>query len=114
MKKTLWMTFALVAVLGIASEASAANVWSDCTPAGVATFANRVHVRCSASVSGGIFYFAVATTDAAQAARFVSVATSALVAGRPLKVWYDPADLSGANFGCATSDCRRAQALELF
>jgi hypothetical protein len=109
MKKMLWVTFALL----LASQASAANVWSSCTPTGVATFSNRVHVRCSASVSGGIFYFAVATTDSAQAARFVSVASSALIAGRNLEVWYDPADLSGASFGCQTNDCRRAQALEL-
>ncbi len=80
----------------------------------VATFSNRVHVRCSATVSGGILFFALPTTDAAQAARFVSVATSALVAGRTLKIQYDPADLSGAGFGCATSDCRRAMALEMF
>ena len=113
MKKTLWVTFALVAVLGIASEASAANQWSDCTPTAVATYSGRVHVRCSASVSGGIIYFAIATTDAPQAARFVSVASSALVAGRNLKVLFDPADVSGASFGCATNDCRRAQALEL-
>ncbi|HJQ39863.1 MAG TPA: hypothetical protein VKB93_22195 [Thermoanaerobaculia bacterium] len=64
-------------------------------------------------MSGGTFYFAVATTDSAQAARFVSVASSALIAGRNLQVWYDPADLSGASFGCQTNDCRRAQALEL-
>jgi len=112
MKKSLWVTFALL-VLGMATEASAANVWSDCVPTRVATFSNHVHVRCAASVSGGIFFFAVATTDSAFAARFVSVASSAMIAGRPLQVWYDPADLSGANFGCQTNDCRRAQALEL-
>lgn len=113
MKKMLVLGFAVIAALVIAEGASAAETWSDCVPVGVATYANRVHVRCAASVSGGIFYFALSTADSAQAARFVSVASSALIAGRTLKVLYDPADLTGASFGCATNDCRRARALEL-
>lgn len=113
MKRMMMMVFAVVVCVAIAAEVSAAEVWSDCTPTAVASYGNRVHVKCSASVSGGIFYFALATTDTAQAARFVSVASSALVAGRNLKVLYDPADLTGAQFGCATNDCRRARALEL-
>ena len=113
MKRMMLMLFALVVSVSIAAEVSAAEMWTDCVPAGVATFGNRVHVRCSASVSGGIFFFAVATTDSAQAARFVSVASSALIAGRTLKVLFDPADLTGGQFGCATNDCRRARALEL-
>jgi hypothetical protein len=111
--KSMKVMFAVLVCLALASVASAAEVWSDCVPTAVATYQGRVHVRCAASVGGGIIYFAVQTTDAAYAARFVSVASSALVAGRTLKVLYDPADLTGGSFGCATGDCRRAHALEL-
>ena len=104
---------ALVLGLAIVENASAAETWTDCVPAGVATFSNRVHVRCSAAVGGGILYFAMQTNDSAAAARFVSVASSALIAGRTLKIQYDPADLTGGAFGCATGDCRRARALEI-
>ncbi len=87
---------------------AAANVWSDCVPVLVGTFANRVHVKCAASVSGGIFWFAVDQSNAAFANRFMSVASTALVAGRTLTINYDTADKSGAAFGCNPDDCRKA------
>jgi hypothetical protein len=102
---------AVVVCLGLAHEASAADVWVDCTPVAVATFANRAHVRCTPTIGGGIIYFAVNASDTAFAARFVSIGTAALVSGRGLSVFYDPADTSGTTFGCASSDCRRAKAL---
>lgn len=113
MMRRMMVLFALVVGLAIAEKAAAAETWTDCVPMGVATFSNRVHVRCSAAVGGGILYFAMQTTDSAAAARFVSVASSALIAGRTLKIQYDPADLTGGTFGCATGDCRRARALEI-
>jgi hypothetical protein len=102
--------FALVFVLGTTATASAAAV--TCTPIRTGTFSSRVHVRCSQSFSG-IIYFAVSMADSEEAQRFLSVVTSALLAGRNIVVYYDPADLSGGSFGCLTSDCRRATGVEI-
>jgi len=84
-----------------------AATWVSCTPIGVMTFtkSGRLHVQCAAAVNG-IRFFAVATSDAANAARVLSTITTAQVAGRTLAILYDPADLSGASIGCQNSDCR--------
>jgi hypothetical protein len=78
-----------------------------CTPNQVVVFteAPRLHVRCDESFSG-VVYFATSTSDAAQAARILSIIQTALVAGRTLIINYDPSDLSGAAIGCQTNDCR--------
>lgn len=84
-----------------------AAVWVTCTPLEVMPYVNaqRIHVKCAESYSG-IRYFAQSTTDTASVARSLSVLTTAQVAGRTLTIRYDPDDLSGANIGCLTSDCR--------
>ncbi len=91
-----------------ATEARAATVWSDCVPVLTGTFANRIHVKCAAPVSGGIIWFAVDSKNVDFANRFLSMVNTALVAGKTLTVNYDPADTSGAAFGCAANDCRKA------
>ena len=93
--------------------ASAAEVWVTCTPTGVATYPSRVHIRCAQSFSG-VVYFAYKASDSAGAARNMSMATSALIAGRNVRVLYDPADQSGASIGCQTNDCRLLRGLEIF
>lgn len=93
---------------GLASRpVAAAPVDVFCTPNQVVVFTEepRLHVRCNESF-GGIVYFATSTTDAAHAARILSLIQTALVAGRTLIVNYDPDDLSGAAIGCLTNDCR--------
>jgi preprotein translocase subunit SecG len=78
-----------------------------CTPAGVATFANRVHVRCTTLAPGNIRYFAVCTApDSVAASRYLSVFTTALVMGKTLTIYYTPSDLSGGACGCQSGDCR--------
>ena len=88
-----------------APNTPSAETWISCTPVGIVTYRNRVHVRCAAAV-GGISFFAAGTTDAAYAARVLSTITTAQVAGRTLAILYDPSDLSGASIGCQTNDCR--------
>lgn len=83
-----------------------------CTPTGVATFPKRIHVRCSQSFSG-IVFFAHRSNDSAGAARNMSMATSALISGRNVRIFYDPADQSGSNIGCNVKDCRLLQGLEI-
>ena len=93
--------------------ASAAETAVICTPTGVATFPNRIHIRCAQSFSGVVF-FAYGSSDSAGAARYMSMATSALISGRNARIFYDPADQSGASIGCRTTDCRLLRGLEIF
>jgi hypothetical protein len=94
----------LAAPLG---PAMGAPTVTSCVPVAVAVFVPgpRIHVQCSAAV-GGISYFATPTSDAASAARVLSILSTAQVAGRTLGIRYDPADLSGAGIGCQNNDCR--------
>jgi hypothetical protein len=83
-----------------------------CTPIASAAFDTRVHVRCSVGVSG-IIYFALATSDANRAARALALFSTAHAAGRDLRIYYDPANTGGVAIGCAASDCRLADGVEL-
>src|SRR5579863_7196713 len=78
--------------------AMAAPTVISCTPSEVMVFTlgtERIHVRCAASV-GGIWYFALSSSDTAVVARALSVINSATISGRTLTILYDPADLSGS------------------
>src|SRR5574341_1046286 len=84
----LVLTGALVcALLLAATSASGAETSVICTPTGVATFSGRIHVRCAQSFSG-IMFFAHGSGDAAGAARYMSMATSALILFVPRKELY--------------------------
>lgn len=86
-------------------SSAVAETTTVCTPIRVAVFKNRVHVQCSSAV-GGISFFAAPTSDSANVARILSLLSTAQVAGRNVLIWYDPANTSGASFGCQTNDCR--------
>jgi hypothetical protein len=87
------------------ASAQALPATISCVTQEVGAFADRVYVRCAASV-GGIFSFAVSTKDTANAARMLSILTTAHVAGRALQLTYDPGDKTGPTFGCPAKDCR--------
>ncbi|OQA42303.1 MAG: hypothetical protein BWY52_02250 [Chloroflexi bacterium ADurb.Bin325] len=91
--------------VALAAEPDAETTYR-CTPAHVAAFTNGIHVKCTAAAPGGIWYFAYPTRDTANASRFLSLLTSAVVAGKQLDITYDPANTSGVSFGCLASDCR--------
>lgn len=95
-------------LLGDGAAAYAAE--TSCTPSNVIVFANRVHIRCEETV-GGIRFFAAPTSDAAHAARVLSVISTATVAARNVVIFYDPANTSGTAIGCAASDCRLIDAV---
>lgn len=97
----------------VSAVAPEAAVWYRCTPANVAAFTSRIHVKCTAAAAGGILYFAYPGRDTANAARFLSLLTSAEVTGKQVDILYDPADTSGASFGCAAGDCRTIIAVAL-
>lgn len=88
------------------AAAPEAMIWYRCTPANVASFTTRIHVKCTVAASGGIQYFAYPARETANASRFLSLLTTAAVAGKQVDILYDPADTSGASYGCGTSDCR--------
>ena len=94
--------------LGIIStdppSARGEQTWATCTPVETMLYHSRLHVRCAESV-GGIYYFALASSDPL-APLFLSVIETAHVAGRTIKVLYDPADLSGSSMSCDNSNCR--------
>jgi hypothetical protein len=88
-----------------------------CTPTEVAVHANRVHVRCSTAAQDGgasIGFWAISTSDAQIANRFVSTATTALVSGRSLRLYYDAGKTPGTSFGCLASDCRTPWAIAIY
>ncbi|HET7087861.1 MAG TPA: hypothetical protein VFL17_04360 [Anaerolineae bacterium] len=90
-------------------EAPDAATWRSCVPVEVMVYttgSKRMHVRCSAALSGILFH-ALGTSDSTTAARVLSVVTTAQAAGRTLSILYDPADTtSGPPIGCSSSDCR--------
>jgi hypothetical protein len=104
------VTITVIIMLLAGGRVHAAPTWTSCTPVQIVTYTSRVHVRCAAAV-GGITFFATSTENAANAARMLSVITSAQIAGRTLTILYDPADMSGAAIGCLASDCRLIQAV---
>ena len=88
-----------------------AATWANCVPTEVIAFSNRIHVRCAAAVGGGIRFFAVPTSNAPHAARVQSMLTTAQVAGRTLRILYEPGNTSGSSFGCGPQDCRQISAV---
>jgi hypothetical protein len=82
-------------------------VWN--YPPGPYSYSNRVHVGCATAAQDGknkIWFWAISTSDAQMANRFLSTATTALVSGRSLHFFYDAGDTSGTSFACRDTDCR--------
>lgn len=106
-----WL-FILAAAVFSPHEANAAEYGSaPCTVTEVGVFENRIHVRCKdqqSGVFGPIWFFAVSTGNASNAARFLTLFNSALVENRKLTIQYELFDMSGQAFGCMANDCRAA------
>src|SRR3954463_5386952 len=101
------------ALLVIALSPAAFATVISCTPVGVAEIhgdnsgaTNRVHVQCSAATvdaGANVVYYAIPVKDPAIAARTLSLATTAITAGRTLTIEFitgKSTDMSGAAFGC--------------
>jgi len=111
------LLIALALVTGVAGAVPAIAADFSCSPTEVAVFSNRIHVKCSSALQDGtttIWYWAVSTSDAQRANRFLSTASTALVSGRMLRFSYNPADASGTSFGCLTKDCRTPWAIAVY
>lgn len=116
--KMLLMGAAALVALAVAKPAHAGSIL--CTPnevmvldVGVTTPATaRAHVRCTTTAPDGtnnIQFFAVPLTNAAYANRLITLATTAMTAGRPLFIAFTPGrfnDPSNVSFGCGSDNCR--------
>lgn len=100
---------ATTAIIGWASSASAAARDYTCTVADVTVFPDRVHVRCDAASSDGIWFFAISTFDAMAADRLLALGTSALMGNKRMYFRYET-DANNVVFfpvpGCGSSNCR--------
>ncbi len=115
MSRKLFLAPTLLFGLALPGAAPAADFI--CEPTEVAVYQGRLHVRCSQTVNDGgdiIRFWAVSTANAQHANRFLTLAASALVSGRNLKMSYTPGDTSGAAFGCQANDCRVPWAIGLW
>jgi hypothetical protein len=72
----------------------------------VAVLENRIHVRCKDPQVTGIIYYAVSTASSNNAARFLTVFTTALVENRKLTILYDDFEIAGQEWGCLIENCR--------
>lgn len=72
---------------------------------------DRVHVRCYES-HDGILFFAAPTDDQGRATQVVHLGFQAIASRRQLRISYDPADKSGAAWGCLVHDCRPALTIQ--
>lgn len=109
MKELKKLFSALAVVTGVSASTSVTAADFSCTPIEVAVYAERIHVRCSEPASDGsaaIWFWAMSTSDAQHANRFLSTTTTALVSGRKLIFGFTPGDTSGVSFGCLAHDCR--------
>jgi hypothetical protein len=102
--------FAVLVVSFVAFAPSAQAVNFTCNPVNVASFGNRVHVKCAPG-AGAIIFFAVNTTNAGTAQRFTDIAVAALVNNKSLLIQFDPANTTGPSFGCALDNCRPAASI---
>lgn len=91
----------------LAPPLSAEPASHTCRAIEIATFSNRIHVRCDTAASGGIVYFAVPTANNAHAARILSTLLAGHIAGKQMVMGYDATDTSGDAFDCRQADCRR-------
>lgn len=117
-----WLSAVLVLTFLATAPAMAAIETYRCMLTEVAVWPTRIHIQCSGNPpsSPGIVVFAVPTSSSVvpnpsdNASRFLQVALAALKnPDAELLVQFDPADHSGAGFGCATVNCRYASSIFL-
>jgi len=100
---------AIGAAFAVVASPALANDFA-CTIGEIAVWVgSRIHVRCDPG-TGGINYFALSAANP-DSNRVLSLATTAMAARLPVVIVFNPGDLSGAAFGCLTSNCRLIQAI---
>ncbi len=106
------LTLCTLAALGSSHAQNAGEQAYACTPASVAVYPQRIHVRCAQAVQGFTF-FALGLQNTAHTQRVLSLLDSALSSGRRIYVWSDLKDTSGVSIGCQANDCRLLSSVEV-
>ena len=86
-----------------------APAWYTCVSVhDVSVYNSRVHIKCNSTIPviTNVYYFAVPSSDSANASRYLSLFETALLSGKPLMLFVDAADTSGNTWGCSAGDCR--------
>lgn len=73
------------------------------TYTGTSSYPGKVWVQCNPPLSSNQRFFAVPLSDAAEAARFLSLFTAAFVAGKTIEIGYISTDTSGSAFNCTSA-----------
>jgi hypothetical protein len=114
MKKTfssLLLLSAFIASIALPATAKA-DTWFSCQAIEVMEFSNRIHVRCSntITVDGDVVrWLAISKTDQDRASRFFSAGTSAILSGKFFRVVIPESSSTNVS-GCLASDCRTPSA----
>ena len=112
--RALVQTLLLGAALALPASALALDA-TRCRVDEVATFPNRVHVRCSDiphSLPTWPRYFAV-PSGTSEATRLVTLGSAAFMDARDLLIRYDILDMNAAQYGCDNQNCRRPIEIQL-
>ena len=95
------------------ASAPAADQFSACKPVESAVLPTHIHVLCQTPVDGRFPFFAITNVEPRQANRMLALMVGAELGDKFLRILFDPADTSGASFGCRVEDCRIIKALIL-
>jgi hypothetical protein len=89
---SLALTASALVVLAFTNRSLAAQTFYTCTSVEVASFAERIHVRCDKPTNEGIVFFAVPTANSEHAARMLSILMMAHLTATRIVVLYDADD----------------------
>jgi hypothetical protein len=92
------------------SPAEVNSAWRSCQIAGVAAWADRIHVKCTTAEPANIFYFAAPTTNSAHANRLLSVLLTAQSTTGKVGLDYDTRP--DPSYSCNPADCRPLYGVE--
>lgn len=98
----------MIGTLSAAPSIASADTFFACTVVNVFEYSNRVHARCSNSITlngNTVRYIAISNSDGNKAARFTAQATSAFLSGKKFIADLPTASTTNTS-GCASSDCR--------
>ena len=93
----------------VGAAAPTAGVSYTCSPDIVVSANVRVVAHCATAYTNGtitISWFAYPTSDSGNASRMLSLFETAKATGSTITLYFDTNDLSGAAYGCLTTDCR--------
>lgn len=101
---------ARLAALALAALPSMAlaDTWFECRAISIVESNNRVAVQCSNTVDANgddVFYVAISNADAPKTARFVSMASTAVVSGQIFYALIPDSAATNTN-GCLSTNCR--------